>query len=596
MGDDSTQYGANSAANATTTDITTAVTDHEEMGQSAQSHEPPVDDPPVFQCWLHHTDYDLEVENLYQYRPGGYHPVALGDVLDGRFHVVHKLGLGGYATVWLCHDSVFNKWRAVKIMMADKSTPDWSDLRALRLFRSMMIDSDVLAANHIQLPLEHFWLDGPNGRHLCFVLPFLAPRLSHVCRVYGHVPELMKDICFQMIEALKFIHSRGLCHGDFRPGNILFRLADGVDEWEEEAIMKLLGEPNVAWVGYPGESRGEPNSEPGIPAYLVEPSEMSYGSGACSSEIAVIDFGVSYSVSEPPVEMGSAGIPWPYAAPEEMLGVGRNLGFHTDVWALGVTIAKVRWGMLPFALDGHDHDTILKGVRQMERIMGSMPQPYRTAWKDRGGEFVNCRDQQGNPLNDDSWKDEAVLATVNPEAEELVRREREENGRSLFPLRYRLEGRLIMNIDDEEARSITAQAAANPGRLPTYRREEEDDDVEGEVQDASYTPFTPYEHSMPEDEINLMLNLFLKIFRWHPNERATLDQIANHEWFGDRNRRRPLWPAWSPSRARLVMTALIRNGADRTATRLVGLLERVGRTVSDAVGRWRFGRDGREEA
>lgn len=40
------------------------------------------------------------------YRPGGFHPVALGDTFqDGRFVVRHKLGFGGQATVWLARDA-----------------------------------------------------------------------------------------------------------------------------------------------------------------------------------------------------------------------------------------------------------------------------------------------------------------------------------------------------------------------------------------------------------------------------------------------------------------------------------------------------------
>jgi hypothetical protein len=65
-----------------------------------------------FRHWRHtaaHTSdaarCDIDAESLHQYRPGGYHPIRLGDTLKaGRYQVLHKLGWGGYATVWLAKD------------------------------------------------------------------------------------------------------------------------------------------------------------------------------------------------------------------------------------------------------------------------------------------------------------------------------------------------------------------------------------------------------------------------------------------------------------------------------------------------------------
>lgn len=46
------------------------------------------------------------VEEVNFYKPGGFHPVLLGDVLDGRFKVVNKLGYAswqqcGSAGIWI---------------------------------------------------------------------------------------------------------------------------------------------------------------------------------------------------------------------------------------------------------------------------------------------------------------------------------------------------------------------------------------------------------------------------------------------------------------------------------------------------------------
>jgi hypothetical protein len=46
-----------------------------------------------------------EEERFLEYTTGGFHPVALGDTFkDGRYIVRHKLGHGGFSTVWLARD------------------------------------------------------------------------------------------------------------------------------------------------------------------------------------------------------------------------------------------------------------------------------------------------------------------------------------------------------------------------------------------------------------------------------------------------------------------------------------------------------------
>ena len=45
-----------------------------------------------------------DLEDPHRYRPGGYHPVHLGDIYYERYRVIHKLGFGSYSTVWLARD------------------------------------------------------------------------------------------------------------------------------------------------------------------------------------------------------------------------------------------------------------------------------------------------------------------------------------------------------------------------------------------------------------------------------------------------------------------------------------------------------------
>ena len=56
----------------------------------------------------------VDAEPLHRYQTGGYHPICLGDILkDGRYRILHKLGWGGYSTVWAARDQRFGPFAAL---------------------------------------------------------------------------------------------------------------------------------------------------------------------------------------------------------------------------------------------------------------------------------------------------------------------------------------------------------------------------------------------------------------------------------------------------------------------------------------------------
>lgn len=190
--------------------------------ESSIQHEPEHDEGEPVPA---HTGFRLELapfglEPLAEYQPGGYHPVQLGDCLgdDGRYRALAKLGHGGFATVWLCRDTlevVSTKYVSVKVLMADGSTDNYPELQVEKV-KSALCDckggSDI--ASTISLPLDNFTLEGPNGKHFCFVSKVHGPKVNFASlsnpEAHG---DILRNICRSIVRAVDLLHQHNLCHG-----------------------------------------------------------------------------------------------------------------------------------------------------------------------------------------------------------------------------------------------------------------------------------------------------------------------------------------------------------------------------------------------
>ncbi|KAK3505460.1 kinase-like protein [Neurospora crassa] len=485
----------------------------------------------------------------------------LGDQLgdNGRFRVVHKLGHGGYGTVWLCQDTLSPtpKWRAVKVMSAKASTSDCAELRAMEAFRNI----DRLAAENafrVSVPLEHFWIDGPNGRHLALVFVLCAANAKYLGTTYGHNRALIKDLCFQLAKSLEFIHSRGLCHGDLRPSNILFRLCDGADSLPEEALLKAFyngGKPNTGRVISLEDRKPVTRaSAPSIPEQLVGNVEIGFHSGLCAASFAITDYGVSYSILDPPKE-GSTGIPLDYASPEDRFFQRELLGPPSDIWTLGCCINYLAADFTHFAqpLDGDDCDT---HAAKLESLMGPMPDPFRAAYKEEHKKEPKLR--CFNPQvakSDETNEGELEPITEKPSTNPFEEREKEmaakmaktaqKGERTMSPgeavFRRNLQRTIYLSQTQEEADDMKKQyelwhlqqdhnskntAHTLPLPYSEKRRNGDDDDDDDEYMELR----------LDNEEADQLFDLLMSIFKWHPKDRATIEQVLNHPWFEGRNR------------------------------------------------------------
>ncbi|KAG6112145.1 hypothetical protein E4U13_004407 [Claviceps humidiphila] len=281
---------------------------------------------------------NLDVENLDRYEPGGYHPVALGDVLKGgRYKILHKLGWGSHGTTWAAKDQRDNRYVAVKIMVS--KTEHSRELRILRALSAL--PKDHPGSSYVNQMLDHFTLVGPNGTHNCLVLELVGPNVQEFVEVYcidGRLPsKLVKLFAKQTLQGIDFLAANNIGHGDLHTGNLAI-VVPGLDSLNEQDFIAELGEFDTDAVTKLDDGPWAPN----VPTQMIRPAifpEHDIMEAPCPS-IKIIDFGEAFFGDDAP---GTLKAPLVLRAPEIIFGDRPDL--RVDLWTAGCLIFELVVGI-----------------------------------------------------------------------------------------------------------------------------------------------------------------------------------------------------------------------------------------------------------
>jgi serine/threonine protein kinase len=194
------------------------------------------------------SEYRFEVtpklcEWAEKYRPGGFHPVNLGDTIDnGRFKLIRKLGNGSSSTVWL---AVRQRYRPFEITQRQNlreplNPPQYVAVKILDAGASAACDEIAILEHlssvageqpdyqHITRLLEHFELQGPNGSHRCLVFEVMSMTAASLAQ---SLPEnhqrrypvwIANKILLHTLRGIALLHKNEIVHSGIQPTKLLF--------------------------------------------------------------------------------------------------------------------------------------------------------------------------------------------------------------------------------------------------------------------------------------------------------------------------------------------------------------------------------------
>ncbi|KAJ5559284.1 hypothetical protein N7535_009512 [Penicillium sp. DV-2018c] len=166
---------------------------------------------------------ELEEETLPTYQPEKYYPVTQGEILNDRYQTLAKIGYGVTSTIWLAKDLIASTYVVLKVRVTGQNRDHERELDIYKHINSE--GTRHPGRNFVRKLLDHFYIQGPHGRHVCLVHEPLGMSADLLVRMSpGQVMTLddMKPGIRQLLVALDFLHSEcHIIHTDIQLKNLL---------------------------------------------------------------------------------------------------------------------------------------------------------------------------------------------------------------------------------------------------------------------------------------------------------------------------------------------------------------------------------------
>ncbi|CAG7956629.1 unnamed protein product [Penicillium salamii] len=319
------------------------------------------------------VDLSIAVEPWHTYKTKGdstiFYPIFLGEVLNERYQVEHKLGYGGGSIVWMAFDLRDKKNVALKVMAPGK----WAD-------NEIQIQDEIIQqvqdTSGLVIYTETFLLLRDDGRyHRVMVLPLKGPSIC--TRSLKRTPMAARmSAARQLLVALANLHEAGILHRDITPWNCMWGITP-IDNLSRSAKYELLGRPVKQTIPFVELwKRGE----------LVSPVE--FPDDLRTDEFYLCDFGLAKKIDDQATQTGH---PQSYYCSPDRLHKQKP-SFACDMWSYMTVFSMLYLTFPPF------HNFSNGGVlRGMVECLGPLPEQWKDSYPYPDG-FDTLYDQSRVPV------------------------------------------------------------------------------------------------------------------------------------------------------------------------------------------------------
>ncbi|EEH22255.2 CMGC protein kinase [Paracoccidioides brasiliensis Pb03] len=280
--------------------------------------------------------------------PHVFYPICVGEVLNERYLIEHKIGSGGFSTVWMAHDLQDKRDVALKVM----SSGEW-EKNEIRMQDEIL--QNVQDTSHLVTYLATFLLPGNNCHHRVLVFPLLGPCLYPIILRKMSMATRM-SAAKQLLEALENLHKAGIVHRDLNERNCMWGMVP-LHNLNRSAKYKTLGRPLRQII---------PLVDLWKPGELVLP--IMIPENLRTEEFYLCDFGLSMKLGDPVTQHGYP--PMQFCSPDRFHR--KDPSFACDMWSYMVLFAELYLGHPPFP-------TWLNGgiITGMVRCLGPLPEEWK---------------------------------------------------------------------------------------------------------------------------------------------------------------------------------------------------------------------------